>query len=442
MVRNTVTLINAVKKMYPVARFFKDRYFPDGRVFASSEALIESKKGGRKVAPFVSPVVNGIVMDAEGYRTDRVKAPMIAPKMTITPDALEKKAFGESPESDRTPEDRENELQAEYIEEMRDAILRRHELMCTELITTGGVVMKHYASAEDAANDKNADVKRLKFYDDDFENKYFIDGEFAKMSAKEKLFVLYEIVNDMHKKGIRATDLVMTTDVSALFMTDDEFLEYFNKRNVNTGSIDQVKTPDGVVCNGKINIGGSELTMFTYDEEYEDLNGDIKSFLPKGTMAFLHPAMGTTVYAQITFVNKEGSMETHIEKMVPRLVSSEQNNTLEMHLYSRPVPYPLDWEGWRVVNIYDTKPLFDEINGGDVDDISSNELSAESYTDNISDGAEIVSLKTVDEINKMTAKKDVIAYAESIGLEGLTDASTLSDLKTAVINYQEENYNE
>ena len=29
MVRETLTLINAVKKMYPVATFFKDRYFPD-----------------------------------------------------------------------------------------------------------------------------------------------------------------------------------------------------------------------------------------------------------------------------------------------------------------------------------------------------------------------------------------------------------------------------
>ena len=83
MVRETLTLINAVKKMYPVATFFKDRYFPDGKTYYSERALIETKKGGRKVAPFVAPIVNGIVMEREGYRADYVDAPYIIPKMLL-----------------------------------------------------------------------------------------------------------------------------------------------------------------------------------------------------------------------------------------------------------------------------------------------------------------------------------------------------------------------
>ena len=89
MIRETFTLVEAIKKMYPVITFFKDRYFPDDRTFYSQKVLIESKKGGRKVAPFVVPVVNGIAMTAEGYRTDMVTAPMIAPKMVITAQDLE-----------------------------------------------------------------------------------------------------------------------------------------------------------------------------------------------------------------------------------------------------------------------------------------------------------------------------------------------------------------
>lgn len=99
MVIQTVKLIDTIKKMYPVAQFFKDRYFPDAGCFYSEKALIEMKRGNRKVAPFVAPVANGIVIEKEGYTSEYVTAPYIAPKMVITPEDLEKKAFGEDPEA-------------------------------------------------------------------------------------------------------------------------------------------------------------------------------------------------------------------------------------------------------------------------------------------------------------------------------------------------------
>ena len=453
MVTDTYTLIGAVNKMYPVVMFFKDRYFPDGRVFYASKALIESRKDGRRAAPFVSPVVNGIVMDAEGYRTDEVKAPTIAPKMRITKEALEKKAFGEDPNSDRSAASRENELEAEYIDQMRDSILRRMELMCTDIITTGGTIMKHYSSAEDAANDKNAEVLQLRFYDDKFENVYdiredFYEGNskkvkpFKEMSAQEILQLLYDIAAKLRKRGIHCTDLVMTSDVSKILMTDKDFLDYFDLKHVATGTIDQVETPDGVVCNGTINAGGTKLTLFTYDEEFEDLDGESKPFLPSGTMAFLHPGMGTTVYTEISFVNN-GHFESHAEKMVPRCVSSELNNVIELHLYSRPVPYPLDWDGWMVTNIYQIDGSENQTGAsgnpdGQEDPVdpvkdASGSNEPESHSENPSPV-----LKTEEEINKLTSKASVIAYAESIGLTGLSTDSPLAELKAAVINYQQE----
>lgn len=450
MVTSTYTLINAVKKMYPVVTFFKNRYFPDGRVFHASRALIESKKGGRRVAPFVSPVVNGIVMDSEGYRTDEVNAPTIAPKKVITKEALEAKAFGEDLHSDRSAESRENELEAEYIADMRSSILRRHELMCTDIVTTGGTIMKHYATAEDAANDRNAEVLQLRFYDETFGNVYKIDGDFLMMSAEERMLLLYDVTAELRKRGIRCTDLVMSSDVSNLLMTDKDFLKYFDLRDVATGKIDQIETPDGVVCNGTINVGGTKLTLFTYDEEFEDVDGQMKPFLPKGTLAFLHPGMGTTVYAEVSFVNN-GRFESHAEKIVPRLVSSDINNVIELHEYSRPVPYPLDWDGWMVANIYDnagSKPEehMDFIYPVDPYDLFGDDPENPENPDG-SDGLgdpenPEPDLKTEEEINKLTSKNSVIEYAASIGLTGLTNDSSLVDLKTAVINYQQENFSD
>lgn len=423
MIRETYKLINSVKKMYPVAEFIHNRYFPDGKTFYSQKALIETKKKGRKVAPFVIPVVGGIAMENEGYRAYELDAPYIAPKMPITADELANKAFGESPESGRTPEQRENEIQAEHMDDLRKSICRRIELMCADILTTGRVLMKHFANGEDAVKDENYSLKYLQFYDEDFTNQYQFSKDFTEMTASEKILEFYKMAAELMSRGIRATDIVMTSDVSMLLMSDIDFLEFFNKAKVEMGEIAPSELPEGVVCNGKININGVVLTMFTYDEYFEDLDGEVKPVFPKGTIAFLQPGMGETVYAQVTFVEGK-NFKSYAEKIIPRLVADEGNNMIEVQSFSRPVPYPYDWESWLVANIYD-----DPISGSSINSVNLFE-----------EASEAVALKTEAEINAMTKKADLIAYAESIGLSGLTAEQSLSELKDAVLNYQEETY--
>ncbi len=420
MIRETETLIDAVKKMYPVAMFLKNRYFPDGRCFYSEKALVEMKKAGRKIAPFVVPVVGGIAMSKEGYRTEYLTGPYIAPRIPITADDLEKKAFGESPESGRSPEEREDELEGEFIDELRQAIFRRHEKMCVEIITTGKVLMKHYSSADDAANDRNAQERIFQYYDtaEGFTNEYKLSKKFAAMSAQEKMQELYKMAAVLIGRGIHATDLVMTSDVSMALMSDEKFLDFFNKARVETGIIDQKMLPDGVVCNGTININGLVLTMFTYAEKYVDLDGKEKPLFPAGTIAMLTPGMGATAYAQVTLVEKGEGFKSYAEPVVVRLLDDDNNNMVDVQAFSRPIPYPKDWEGWLVAQ----EP----------------EVSSVSESDTTTEEKKTVSYKTTEEINAMTTKASVIEYAESIGLTGLSDSSKLDELKTAVINYQEE----
>lgn len=427
MVRETYKLINTVKKLYPVVQFLKDRYFPDGQVYYSEKALIETKKKGKKIAPFVIPVVGGITMENEGYRAYEVKAPYIAPKKKITAEDLEKKSFGESPESERTPADRENEVESEYMDDNRISIMRRHEQMAAELILTGQIVMKHYATADDAAKGENYKVNCLRFYDGEFKNKYKFTKSFSDMTASEKILEFYKMANVLRKRGTRATDLVMTSDVSMLLMSDKDFLDFYDKAKVEFGDIDQKELPEGVVCNGRININGVVMTMFTYDEFYEDLDGEAKEIFPAGTIAFLQPKMGETVYAQVTFL-ENGQFKSYAEKIVPRLFGDDKSNVVEVQSFSRPVLYPFDTDSWLVSNIYDNPVT---------------ESESENSVDTDEPPLAGVLLKTTEEINAMRSKADVITYAESIGLSGLNgETMKLDDLKAEVLNYQEETYGE
>ncbi len=428
MIRETYKLVKTVKKMYPVVQFLKDRYFPDGAVYYSEKALIEFKKKGRKIAPFVIPLVNGIVMEKDGYRTDIVDAPYIAPKRVITAKELEQKAFGESPESGRSPEQRENELESEFIDDNRISILRRHEKMCADILLTGQVIMKHYATAEDAAKGENYDFKYLRFYEGEFKNKYKFTKKFKDMTTAEKIQEFYKMATVLRKRGVRATDIVMTSDVSMLLMSDKDFLEFYNKAKVNIGEINPTELPDGVVSNGSININGVVMTLFTYDEIYEDLDGEEKAILPAGTIAFLQPNMGTTVYAQVTFYTKDG-FKSYAEKIVPRLVGDEKSNMAEVQAFSRPVMYPNDMDGWLVANIYD--------------ETASTQTEADNSVDTHEPPtADVSTLKTEEEITAMTKKAELISYAASIGLSGLDNSMKLDELQNAILNYQEEIYGE
>lgn len=441
MVHETYKLINTIKKMYPVIEFLHNRYFPDSKVYYSEKALIETKRKGRKVAPFVVPVVGGIVMESEGYRAYEVEAPYIAPKMPITADELANKAFGEPPESGRTPAQRENEIQAEHMDDLRKAILRRIELMCSEILLTGKVLMKHFSSAEDAAKDINYSLKYLQFYEKEFQNHHSFNEDFKSVPASEKVRLLYEMAGELRKRGIKASDLLMTADVFALLLSDIEFLEFFNKAKVDIGDIKPEELPDGVICNGRININGVTLTMFVYDEQYEDLDGEVKAIFPEGTIAMLHPNIGETVYAQVTYVEGKG-FKSHAEKIIPRLVADEKNNMVEVQTFSRPVPYPFDWDSWLVANINDepvAKEDGKENHASQENDTGSAAKSSAGAGEGVSND---IKLKTPDEINAMTKKADVIAYAESIGLSGLNDGQRLDELKEAVLNYQEETYEE
>ena len=418
MVKETTTLIDAVKKMYPVYMFFKNRYFPDGRVFYSEKALIEMKKGGRDIAPFVIPVSGGIPMVKQGYRAVEVKAPYIAPTMPITPDDLEKKAFGESPESGRTPEDREEEVQAECMDELRTSIERRKEKMCIDIVTNGRVLMKHYASADDAANDKNAKEMLLQFYDDEdgFQNHYNLKKDFSAMSGKDKMSLIYDMSMTLNGRGVKATDLVITKDVGPEFFLDKDVLDYFNIRYVDLGVVKPEELPEGVLSIGTYNVSGVALTVYVYDNTFKDLDGAEKEFLPAGTIAMLKPNMGTTVYSQVTLVDEEDGFRSYAESIVPRVVYDTKNNMAEVQMFSRPVPYPYDWEGWLVANIYDK--------------VSDSDIST--LSDNASD--EIV-FKTEDELNSMT-KDELLEYGASIGVDGLTSSMLKDDILSAIIDYQ------
>jgi hypothetical protein len=76
----TRTMIEAVKEIPPLPSFFKRTFFSGGnKTFITEDVDFDYKKGTRRLAPFVSPVVGGIPMERDGFETKTFTAPKISP---------------------------------------------------------------------------------------------------------------------------------------------------------------------------------------------------------------------------------------------------------------------------------------------------------------------------------------------------------------------------
>lgn len=433
MITETYQLIDAVKKMYPVVQFFKNRYFPDGKCFHSDEVLIECKEGSRSVAPFVVPYVNGIPVEAQKYSAYKFNPPYIGPKTVITVQDVRNKAFGEDPNSPRSAASRQNELQAERMDDMRNATYRTMEKMCTDIIMTGQCMMKHYAKAEDIEKDKYQMIS-LQFYEKDFTNKYKLPKSWGAMTVKEKLIQIYNMTRELKSRGVRASDLVLGADVSTDLFGDADFLDYFDKKSVKYGEIDPAETPEGVTFNGTINVMGVYLNVFTYDEQYEDLDKTLKKFIPAGAIIMIQPAMGSTAYGPVDFVGEDGNVQSFAEKLVPRVLSDSKNNLISVSMFSRPVPYPKDWKGWLVADINDPVGIAYMGDGPMRVAVAGTEANAPEAEKQ----DESEHYMTEDELKSIQRKEAMMQYADKIGMTELTTSMTLDQMRAAILDYQDE----
>ncbi|HAB59393.1 MAG TPA: hypothetical protein DCE48_01540 [Lachnospiraceae bacterium] len=83
-----------------------------------------------------------------------------------------------------------------------------------------------------------------------------------------------------------------------------------------------------------------------------------------------------------------------------------------------------------------------EEDGGDTQEDSNVDLkeNGDSQEENTNQEDVVINAKSEEELGKMRSKKEIIDYAESIGLQGLSEDVKKDELIESVLNYIEENF--
>ena len=344
---DTFFMLAAVTEQPRMPTFFRNRYFPTNvnlDILGTARVFVDFREGNRKLAPFVVPRIRGVSIMREGFETHELEPPNISLSRTLTVDNLKARGFGESLLSNMTPADRERALLLEDLRELSNRISAREEWMSAETILNNGCVMKHITDREDVAFEEI----EARFYSGDDNPTLFTPQRPWREGSSSWRYDIREMARTLRKRGLPATDLVITRDVEDFIMRDEWLLKLLDIQRVEIGQINPRELPDGTTYIGRLNFSGVNLNILVHDWAYEDENGNDVYFLPEGTVIVTAPRCGRTLYGGVTQMEDDNNFHTHAGSRVPKFDADKKHNAKEITLTSKPLMAPRRKDPWMV----------------------------------------------------------------------------------------------
>lgn len=338
---STTAMLAAIKQKAPVTSFLRDRYFPTGAgdMFPTEEVLVEYKDAtGNKLAPVVLPRKGNISVAREGYKTEKLTPPLVAPSRPLTIDDLNKKGFGEDLFSDRTPAERQAEILVQDLADFDEMITNREEFIAAQCIFNNGYILKQYA---DKYGTGEFEAFELKFYEDANSAIYTPSADWAKDTDIAKILGdLFLMTRMLTTKGNNASEVIVGSDVADVLMSNTSLKAAMDLNRYNIGEVAPVALPQGAARLGRLNVRGRMLDLITYDGTYKDEeSGELKSYVPEKQICVTAPGAGRGLYGCVTQMEQaDGNWHSYMGKRVPRYWADKDGR--ELTVSSRPLFVP------------------------------------------------------------------------------------------------------
>ena len=321
----------------PVRTFLQNTFFPDSNTHVTEKVEFDVRKGKRVMAPFVAPRVGGKVLTRQGFHTNQFTTPKIAPERPLTIDDISTRAIGENIYSQRTPEERENELLAKDYTDLEESIARRREWMCRQILFEGKIDIQD--------EDEGLDIQ----VDFGFTNKYVLTtDQFWSVATVDPLPLLRNIRKDIIRKtGVAPDIMVFAGDMIEDFITNKLIVEAVNKLNMKNVVIEPRVVDPALTFYGRIQE--LDMDIYSYDEWFLNDEGEEEAIVPSGHVLIGHSkGEGAIEYGAVTQI-EDKKFVTYEGELVPKQYADEKNEVKMFRLTSRPLPRPYDVDSWAVI---------------------------------------------------------------------------------------------
>lgn len=146
MTDTVLSLRSLNRSSFMLDTFFRREVAPTG----AAEIMFDVEDDALGVAPFVSPLREGVVLPMLGHQTKYFKPAYIKPKTPINPLAVLSRQVGEAPAGSMSVAQREQAIVVRHIDDHIGRIARRLELMAIDALVDGKTTVtgEGFASVE------------------------------------------------------------------------------------------------------------------------------------------------------------------------------------------------------------------------------------------------------------------------------------------------------
>lgn len=139
---DTVSLVAMIEQMKQPSSFLLDTFFPSVAVSQTEFVAVDLFVGRRRLAPFVSPLVEGKPVEQLGVQTSQFKPAYVKPKTRLDPFRPIRRSIGEQIGGQQmSPVEREAQNLAFEMAQQIQMIDRRMEWMAAQALVNGSVTI-------------------------------------------------------------------------------------------------------------------------------------------------------------------------------------------------------------------------------------------------------------------------------------------------------------
>ena len=335
----TREMMDAIDQTPPVRTFFQKTFFPTDNTHVTEKVEFDVRKGKRIMAPFVSPRIGGKVITRQGFKTNQFSTPKLAPERALTVDDISQRMIGENIYSQRTPEEREDELLAKDMTDLEESIARRKEWMCCQVLYEGKLDV--------VDEEEGIDIQ----VDFGFTNIVVLAAdEQWSLATVDPLKILRARRKKTIKDTGKAPDIaIFSSDVIEDFISNPMIVKAMDVLNMKNVVIEPRIVDPALTFYGR--IAELDLDIYTYDEWFLNDEGEDEAMVPPGTVLLAHSdGEGAIEYGLVTQM-EDKKFRSYEGKLVPKVWADEKDEVKKIRLTSRPLPRPYDVDSWTIIYV-------------------------------------------------------------------------------------------
>jgi hypothetical protein len=275
----TTGVLNRIVQQIDVApaAFFLNRYFMAEQTEDSEEIHFDVSNEEPRLAPFVSPIRAGRIVEDEGYTTSTFKPAYVKDKRVFDSERPVKRVIGEPILGSLSPAERTRRLLAQSMANQMRMLDRREELMASEYFQTGKITVTG-EGFEDKVVDFGRDAS-LTVADLTGTDRWTDTGSNPLGDLETWAGLIYDA------GGGVATDVIMANDVWTAFRSHASVATVLDTRRGSTSrgetgplAANRVKNPATI----------GEFEIYVYSDKYIDDTGTAGNMVPSGSVIMVN----------------------------------------------------------------------------------------------------------------------------------------------------------